>query len=736
MLRFPDLLGAQGLLEARLRRLHRVALLSIAVVGTITVLGGVALERATGWVQHTREVLRMVRELQAHLFEHESFALRGGSIVSQPDAESVSSTGSPPLAADLLAVLDTMQTLTSDNPQQHRRVETIAGAVGDWNGAMRGIVLGEPNGEALEAKRVLQRRLSEFQDEEQRLYDARTTNARRLRLAVLVSILVSLAIIWYVLTRFVRSTVREADVARDAIRARDRTAERLGVIMDISPNAFAIVGVDDHLILANAAWRTLEHFDASDARWMSRLDPTLGDSLRLLLEQVRTTHETRREELIDPSSTTEVTGQPMKRVWMVTAYRVARGADLEGSICLTLQDVTSLRAMEHQMRQSQRLESIGRLAGGVAHDFNNILTAIIGFTDMALAESGEGGRLREDLQQARRAADRAALLTRQLLSFSRQPVLQPRIYGLGDIVRDLELMIRRLIGSHITVEVRIAPDTGSVEVDAGRIEQLILNLVVNARDAMELGGRLTVEMSNASTADLQAACDRGDLPASVLHERFALIRVRDTGSGMTTEVRRQIFEPFFTTKPVGQGTGLGLATVLQVVREANGYIGVETSPGVGTVFEVYLPLAEAAAAAVQATPVVHSPQRRSGTVLVVEDDRDVRQLTEYVLSEAGYSVHVAKNGLDAVEVIRRKGDEIDLIVTDLVMPGLGGVDLSHHELVTTAGIRVLFLTGYGMDSSLRMTVLPSDAHVLTKPFSPSQLLEAVATATDPDLNSP
>lgn len=732
MLGFSDLPGAQEVLEARLRRLHRIALLSIAVVGTITVLGGIALERTTGWVQHTREMLRMVRELQARLFEHESVALQGGPIVPQPEAESVIPAASPPLAVDLLAVIDTMQALTSDNPQQHRRVETIADAVVNWNGAMRRIVLGESNREALEAKRVLQLRIAEFQDEEQRLYDARTANARGLRFAVLASILVALAIIWYVLTRFVRSTVREAHVARDAIRARDRTAERLGVITDISPNAFAIVGVDDRLVLANAAWRALEHFDAPDAQWMSRLDPALGDVLRLLLEQVRTTHETRREELIDPSAMTEVAGQSVKRVWMVTAYRVARGADLDGSICLMLQDVTSLRAMEHQMRQSQRLEAIGRLAGGVAHDFNNTLTAIIGFTDMALAEARERGRLREDLQQARRAADRAALLTRQLLSFSRQPVLQPRVYGLGDIVRNLELMIRRLIGSHIQVEVRIAPDTGSVEADAGRIEQLVLNLIINARDAMEYGGELTVEMNNASTADLQAAHDRGDLPASALRERFALIRVRDTGSGMTPEVRRQIFEPFFTTKPVGQGTGLGLSTALQVVREANGYIGVQTAPGVGTVFEVYLPLVEAEAVPVEATPVLNSPQRRSGTVLVVEDDRDVRQLTEYVLSEAGYSVHVAKNGLDAIEVLRRRGDEIDLIITDLVMPGLGGVDLSRHELVTTWGIRVLFLTGYGMNSSLRMAVLPFDAHVLTKPFSPSQLLDAVAE-TDPDL---
>jgi signal transduction histidine kinase/CheY-like chemotaxis protein len=722
MKRLLALIGVEDLLEMRLRYLHRVALLSLGIVATITVFGGLALERATGWVQHTREVMRHVRSLQAQLFEHETIALRGSG------ASAVLASAAAPLSADLLMALDSMIVLTKDNPAQYRRAMQLLQAAHRWNEGIHVIAREGSAAAALEAKLLLQQTLREFQNEEHRLYEARIAVERRWRLALLATILVSLVAIWYALTRFVRTTVREARDAHEAKMLRDRTADRLTVLMDISPNAFAIVGVDDELVLVNTAWRMLELSNAVGRGPFGSLDSSFAEPLRTIVDQARETRQIQRIELTDPSATAEISGMRTLRVWNATAYRVDRGADLEGAVCITLHDVTSIRAIEQQMRQAQRLESIGRLAGGVAHDFNNILTAVIGFTDMAAAEAGEEGRLRADLHQVRKAADRASVLTRQLLSFSRQQVLHPKVHGLGDIMRDLELMIRRLIGSHITVAVRIAPDTGNVYIDLGRIEQVILNLSINARDAMSAGGSLAIEVGNATPEDLSAAHERGDIPAEAVSGSYTILRVRDTGTGMTPEVRQRIFEPFFTTKPVGQGTGLGLATVLNVVRESDGFIGLESAPGWGTTFELFLPRTMDEPFAAIPTTATRRMQRQSGTVLVVEDDRDVRQLTEYVLSEAGYTVHVAKNGVDALEIIKRRGDEIDLVVTDLVMPGLGGVDLAKHALVTSRNLPVLFLTGYAADATMRMTVLPSDAHVIAKPFTPTQLVEAVLAA--------
>ncbi|HEY0931184.1 MAG TPA: response regulator [Gemmatimonas sp.] len=731
MKRLLALMGVEDLVEMRLRHLHRVALLSLAIVATITVFGGLALERATGWVAHTREVMRHVRSVQAHLFEHQKVVVPMAPPTPAPTPAASVATASvaAPLSPDLLAALDSMLILTKDNPAQYRRATAVLEAVHRWNNDMHLMAREGSAAAAIEAKLLLQQTLREFQEEENRLYQARISVERRWRIALLITIIASLVAIWYALTRFVRTTVREAREAQEAKALRDRTADRLTVLMNISPNPFAIIGVEDELVLVNTAWRSLEQSNAAGRGPLGSLDPGFHAPLRALIDQARSTHETQRIEINDPSNTVEVSGMRTPRVWTATAYRVDHGADLEGAICLTLADVTSIRAIELQMRQTQRLESIGRLAGGVAHDFNNILTAVIGFTDMATAEAGEDGRLRADLNQVRKAADRASLLTRQLLSFSRQQVLHPKVHGLGDVVRDLELMIRRLIGSHITVSVRIAPDTGNVHIDLGRIEQVILNLAINARDAMGAGGgALTIEVGNATREDLSAAHERGDTPASTVDGSFTILRVRDTGVGMTPDVQQRIFEPFFTTKPVGQGTGLGLATVLNVVRESNGFIGVESAPGWGTTFELFLPRTMEEPAAMTVSTAARRMQRQSGTVLVVEDDRDVRQLTEYVLSEAGYTVHVAKNGVDALDMLKRKGDEIDLLVTDLVMPGLGGVDLAKHDLVTSRNIPVLFLTGYAADNTMRMTVLPADAHVIAKPFTPTQLVEAVAAA--------
>jgi two-component system, cell cycle sensor histidine kinase and response regulator CckA len=385
-------------------------------------------------------------------------------------------------------------------------------------------------------------------------------------------------------------------------------------------------------------------------------------------------------------------------------------------------DVTEQRHLEDQLRQSQKIEAVGQLAGGIAHDFNNLLTIIKGNVELALHQLPSGVPLRNDLEQVAHAASRAALLTRQLLAFSRKQVLTPAVLNLNEVVGDAERMLRRVIGEDITFITQLAPAVSRVTADRGQIEQVLVNLVVNARDAMPAGGVLTVATGDVNVTPAEATT-RG-----IIAGPYVMIRVRDTGIGMDDATRSRIFEPFFTTKPVGRGTGLGLATVYGVVHQSGGFVAVDSTPGAGSTFTVYLPRT----ARVEMTG--HPPssigiERGSETILLVEDEDEVRAVARRVLVEAGYTVLEAANAAEAIEVFDRAPGSIAMLVSDVVMPGLNGHELSQMLRLRSPRLRTLFVSGYSFDARGDGSAFDDDSF-LPKPYDPSELARRVRSILD------
>ncbi|MGC4084422.1 MAG: PAS domain S-box protein [Vicinamibacterales bacterium] len=382
-------------------------------------------------------------------------------------------------------------------------------------------------------------------------------------------------------------------------------------------------------------------------------------------------------------------------------------------------DLTEQRRTQEQLRTAGRLEAVGRLAGGVAHDFNNLLVAINGFAEMALSEASEGTQLHDDLTEIVRAGNRAAALTAQLLAFSRSQVLRPDSVDLNDIVMAMEPMLRRLIGEDIELQIACDPDVPGVRIDPGHLEQVIMNLVVNARDAMPTGGTLRIETGRYGfpTRDLQPDLDANDV---------AVLSVSDSGTGMDDIVQAQIFEPFFTTKPLGQGTGLGLAMVYGFVKQSGGAISVRSAPGEGATFRIAIPLNREGGT----TPAdaAHQMAVGSETILVSEDEETVRMLVRRLLSAAGYNVLTADGADEALRICREHRGPIDLLLTDVVMPQMSGPILANLATDLRPGMRVLFMSGYtGSDISAR-GFEDGTAMLIQKPFNAASLSEAVRTA--------
>jgi two-component system, cell cycle sensor histidine kinase and response regulator CckA len=370
--------------------------------------------------------------------------------------------------------------------------------------------------------------------------------------------------------------------------------------------------------------------------------------------------------------------------------------------------------LEHQLQRARRLESIGQLAGGVAHDFNNLLAVILNFAEFALDESDEGTGLHDDLREIQRAAERAAELTRQLLVFSRRDRVDTHTLDLNDAVSGTEGMLRRTIGEHIELRSELDPQLWPTRAGGGHLEQVLINLALNARDAMPDGGQLVIRTENVESAP-------GDLPAG----RWVRLTVEDTGLGMPEDVATKAFDPFFTTKPKGQGTGLGLATVYGIVSQARGEVTIESRLGRGTTISIWLPAAEGAPSNGAAPTAPGSPRGLGETILVVEDEDQVRALTSRILAENGYSVLQASNGEEAVGTYASGDEQIDLLVTDVVMPAMSGADLAERLLAERPDMKVLYMSGYTGDVILRHGPRDRDAAVLEKPFSAARLLRSV-----------
>ncbi len=404
-------------------------------------------------------------------------------------------------------------------------------------------------------------------------------------------------------------------------------------------------------------------------------------------------------------------------------------------IRVTIQDITERKKTEEektilqeQLRQSQKMEAIGSLAGGIAHDFNNLLTVIKGYSQLSLVEIKEGDPLKLNIEEIRRAADRAADLTRQLLAFSRRQIMEMKVLDLNDLLKNLDKMLRRVIGEDIELVTLLAEDLGRVKTDPAQTEQVVMNLSVNARDAMPNGGKLTVETANV---DLDQTYARAHV--AVAPGRFVMISVSDTGVGMTPEVRDRVFEPFFTTKEKGKGTGLGLSTVYGIVKQSNGNIWVYSEPGKGTTFKIYLPRVDEPLEELGERVEVKEIPRGTETILVVEDEEDVRKLAVRILERQGYKVLEASQGLDAFLIAEKYEDLIHLLVTDVVMPKISGRELADRIAEIRPEIKVLYMSGYTDNAIVHHGVLREGMKFIQKPFTVEGLARKVREVLDKDL---
>src|SRR5579859_1988704 len=390
------------------------------------------------------------------------------------------------------------------------------------------------------------------------------------------------------------------------------------------------------------------------------------------------------------------------------------------------QDISERQHLEEQLRQAQKMEAVGRLAGGVAHDFNNLLMVIKGHTELLMSELAMSDRFLRKISQIDRAADRAAALTKQLLAFSRMQVLQQRVMNLNGVVEDMGKLLPRLIGEDIELKINIAADLGSVRADASQMEQIIMNLAVNARDAMPNGGKLFIETSNA---DLERVYNMSH--PIVQPGPYVLLAVSDTGVGMDAETQAHIFEPFFTTKEAGKGTGLGLATVYGVVKQSGGFIWVYSELGKGTSFKIYFPRVDQPEDKANVPLAVAETPRGTETILLAEDEQDVREVAREFLESGGYTVIEAVNGNEALRLATEYKSPIDLLVTDMVMPGMTGRELARH-LQQRSSIGVIYMSGYSEQTVAESSRVEANMRLLTKPFSRGSILRAVREA----LNAP
>jgi two-component system cell cycle sensor histidine kinase/response regulator CckA len=392
--------------------------------------------------------------------------------------------------------------------------------------------------------------------------------------------------------------------------------------------------------------------------------------------------------------------------------------EIEGERCVITAtvDINERLQLESQLRQSQRLESVGRLAGGVAHDFNNLLTVINGYSGLILAALRPHDPLYLPAEAIKKAGERAASLTKQLLAFSRRQVIEPRPLNLNTIVNDAERMLRRLIGEDITLTTVLDPLSGWIMADPDQIHQVIINLVVNARDAMPDGGELTITTRNVDIDGSFASLHSDAVPG-----RYVLMTVRDTGIGMDEKTLQNAFEPFFTTKECGKGTGLGLATVYGIVQQGGGWIHVWSAVGHGTAFDIYLPRVDACPVPDRAASSMTETLHGSETVLIVEDDKEVRTLAATILRAYGYHVLEAANGSEAFVVEKEHPGDIHLLLTDVILPGMNGKMLSERLKALRPNLKVLFTSGYTADVITTRGLLERDLAYLPKPFSPDTL---------------
>jgi two-component system cell cycle sensor histidine kinase/response regulator CckA len=516
---------------------------------------------------------------------------------------------------------------------------------------------------------------------------------------------------------------RDVSERKRADRALRESEERYRDLFDNASDLVCMAAPDGALLYVNKAWQEGIGYAEDEIGRMQLLDIVHPDSrghYSAVLERV-------------------LAGERLDHVELVFVPKAGTPITVEGNLSCTFKDghpavvrgiyrdITERKRVEEHLRRAERMQAAGKLAGGVAHEVNNMMTGVIGFSEFLLRSLEPDDPRRADVEEVIKAGTRAADVTRQLLAFTRQQFLQPQVVDINTVVSEMDKMLRRSLGEDKLLELRLSPEAGKIRADRGQVEQVLINLVLNARDAVTAHGRVRIETGIADWDTAYAERHEGvEIPLG----RYVMLAVSDTGCGMDADVQARIFEPFFTTKPIGQGTGLGLSTVYGIVKQSGGFVWVYSEPGQGSVFKVYLPQARAAQVAELAPALSTAPQGGSETVLVIEDEEIVRTLASRGLRDHGYNVVEAKNGVEALNYIRQHPGTVGLVISDVVMPEMGGRELGQSLASFEPDLPILFMSGYTGDDVVQRGLLDPGAPFQQKPFTPGALASKVRAMLD------
>ena len=516
---------------------------------------------------------------------------------------------------------------------------------------------------------------------------------------------------------------RDVSERKRADRALRESEERYRDLFDNASDLVCMTTPDGSLLYANQAWQEGTGYGSEEIDKLHLSDLVHPDSrshYEAVLRQVLSGQRLDHVELIF----TPKDGQPITVEGNLSCtFKDGRPSVVRG----IYRDVTERKRVEEHLRRAERMQAAGKLAGGVAHEVNNMMTGVIGFSEFLLRSLDPDDPRREDVEEVIRAGTRAADVTRQLLAFTRQQFLRPQVVEINAVVADMEKMLRRSLGEGHSLDLRLSPHAGQLRADRGQLEQVLINLVLNARDAMTGHGRVTIETAPATWDQVYAERHGGvDIPLG----QYVMLAVADNGCGMGPEVQARIFEPFFTTKAVGQGTGLGLSTVYGIVKQSGGFIWVYSEPGQGSVFKVYLPQAGAPVPVEVAEAEIQAPKRGTETILIVEDEEIVRNLAMRGLREHGYVVVEARNGSEALAYVREHPGTVDLVISDVVMPEMGGRELGQNLTLFDPDLPVLYMSGYTGEDVVQRGLLDPGAPFQQKPFTPAILASKIRTMLD------
>jgi PAS domain S-box-containing protein len=510
--------------------------------------------------------------------------------------------------------------------------------------------------------------------------------------------------------------------------ARQKEQEFLGAILQTMDDGIAACNASGVLTHLNRAAREFHGFTEEPwpaEEWAERFAVYLPDGKTpMKTEELPLVRALRGERVRNEEVVIRPKQGAMRRLLISGQAMHGQNGEKLGAV-VVYRDITELKQLEQQVIHAQKMEALGRLAGGVAHDFNNLLTIINGYSQLLLERVEPQGPVHDQLDQILKAGERAASLTRQLLAFSRKQILQPQVVDLNAVVSDTDKMLRRLIGEEIELSTVLRPDLGRVKVDPAQIEQVIMNLAINARDAMPRGGKLTIETANVDLDEAYARAHTEVRPGA-----YVMLALSDNGCGMDAETQARIFEPFFTTKEIGNGTGLGLSTVYGIIKQTGGHVSVYSEVGRGTTFKVYLPRLDKPVELAEEIKAQGADPSGTETILVVEDEAGVRMLIQSILESHGYTVILAGSPVEAATLSEKHTGRIHLLLTDVVMPSFSGKELADHLTFSRPDMKVLFISGYTADAIVHHRVLDAGTQFLQKPFTPNALLRKVRETID------